>query len=151
MTPMAPELMLPLMLLSQPMPKSTLQGRSGAFDDCACADAVYRRANFGICGWGPLPVTASEHEGGDVTREGVVNLAGSINETLSDSFASFESDCWRAATLLLPQCNLDKSPLTGRGGGWLSDSDQLSVSYRSPAIEGLSPNGGFRCVRSGTP
>src|SRR5581483_2455882 len=53
------------------------------------ADLVYRRdvVSFGSCGVGPLPVTAADHDGGDVTPLGIVDLGGNATELAREGFA----------------------------------------------------------------
>jgi formylglycine-generating enzyme required for sulfatase activity len=90
--------------------KTTYPWGDGSDAPPACTDVVFGRGTGGplvspcvYVGVGPASVLAADHPGGDRSIGlQLVDLAGNVAEMTLDTFASFQSDCWASATLLLP-------------------------------------------------
>jgi formylglycine-generating enzyme required for sulfatase activity len=120
------------------------RGTQAGFDD-AC--------NLAHTSTGPLPVTASEHDAGDVTPQlGLVGLGGNYAEWLVDAFAPLTANCWASAPLLSPTCTATTPPTRAlRGGSWRLGAVDVIPSVRSfgPG-SAVSQDVGFRCARPGS-
>jgi formylglycine-generating enzyme required for sulfatase activity len=129
-------------------------------DPPTCQHAVYARqvngavdAHAGDCntvGVGLPPADTAAGAGGDVALgTGIVDLAGSVSEILSDTFASLSSACWAAQPLESPSCVDPSSPDHSlRGGSWADNSVSLTGDVRDTIPASMaSPVVGFRCVR----
>jgi formylglycine-generating enzyme required for sulfatase activity len=97
----------------------------------------------------PLPVGSAD---GDVSRDGVRDLAGNLSEYMLDEETSYEDGCWSALAPRDPVCThgRQKDNHTVKGGSRLSTPAQLNVALRDRFA--LFPNGyrtdlGFRCAR----
>jgi formylglycine-generating enzyme required for sulfatase activity len=125
-----------------------------------CQRAVYARQIMSLLnnhatdcntvGQGLPAEDAVAGDGGDVAvGTGLVDLAGSLSEILSDTFASFGSACWASQGLESPSCvDPSSSRLTLRGGHWAANSASLTGDVRDPiAASGTAPVVGFRCAR----
>jgi formylglycine-generating enzyme required for sulfatase activity len=105
-------------------------------------------------GYGPMPVDARVHEGGDLSLGlGIADLAGSLGEWMADSSHSMGDNCWMTQPLHMPSCTDPNAVLTSiRGGDWATWGDQIDYGGRiggKPTY--AEPPNGFRCVRGGTP
>jgi len=102
---------------------------------------------------GPLPVTASEHDAGDVTPQlDLVGFGGNYSEWQVDAFAPLTANCWASAPLLSPTCSATTPPTRAvRGGSWRLGPLDLIASVRSfgPGNDGTQ-DVGFRCSRPGS-
>lgn len=93
---------------------------------------------------------------GDVSRDGVLDLGGSVGEALRDWFQPFDAPCWtRAAGVLVdPVCIQDSATtaFSSRGGSWASGSATTASPFRY-SFAAQRPSSGFRCVYpdAGTP
>jgi sulfatase modifying factor 1 len=127
-----------------------------------CSRAVYGRGtvdgfddecNQNLVDTGPLPVTAPDHDAGDVTPQlGIVGLGGSDSEWQVDAFAPLTANCWASAPLLSPTCTATTPPTRAvRGGSWRVTPLEVIPSVRSfgPG-SALTQDVGFRCVRPGS-
>lgn len=86
---------------------------------------------------------------GDVSRDGVVDLAGSLSEMLADRSRPLDDPCWGPpfGILLDPVCRGSTSePIATRGGSWAAGS-LLSIGMRSR--HAIGADRGFRCVYRG--
>lgn len=136
-----------------------------------CHKPVFGRSSYGAQGarlcyakdptaFGPLPVTASEGPNGDETPpldglNGVVGLAGGVEEWVLDAYRSFDHPCWDAASLVDPVCFEEEAPLrVARGGMWLENPPNTWSGARFAKIAWFPAiTRGFRCAYSsaGTP
>jgi formylglycine-generating enzyme required for sulfatase activity len=122
-----------------------------------CMTSISRNANDGnrteCDGSGIEPVgshPASDSCGGlgDVSRDGILDLAGSVSETLRDVPQRYDATCW------LPEpgqgilrdhvCEADSFDRSARGGYWNSGRLVAAIPFRNSASTGSST--GFRCV-----
>lgn len=91
--------------------------------------------------------TAACHGIGDVSRDGVRDLGGSLNEVLADSPARLDDACWgpRFGVLLDPRCVVPgANTVATRGGSW--ESGTLTSSGLFRGMTAASVGRGFRCV-----
>jgi formylglycine-generating enzyme required for sulfatase activity len=118
-----------------------------------CDRAVYGRVELagfpGVCehiGTGPLPIDPEERM--DITREGVVGLAGGIGEWMRDDYAEYRDACWGDASTVDPTCVDETAALkASRGASWAAPPTILPSAVRL----GADPLGrrsfqGFRCM-----
>lgn len=102
-------------------------------------------------GEGPEPV--GSHRGcadgmglGDVSRDGVLDLGGSVTEIVADRPVALDDPCWgdRFGILHNPRCEkaIQTVSTGGRGGNW-NAGISLVVSRISSS---LGPDRGFRCA-----
>jgi formylglycine-generating enzyme required for sulfatase activity len=88
---------------------------------------------------------------GDQTRDGILDLGGSMHELVQDTLQPYDASCWSltgGGILQDPLCNLPGGP-GGRGGFWDSGTAAVAVSVRTTWY----PNGtayGVRCVYPGS-
>jgi formylglycine-generating enzyme required for sulfatase activity len=120
-----------------------------------CAATIGRVAGGGceVPNAGPDPVAT--HLGGpdcvgDVSRDEILDLVGSVVELTSDSATlSFDDPCWTpgpgsAAILRDPHC-LGGTRRVARGGGWAFTLGDGALPIRRPYLE-RDPGHGFRCA-----
>jgi formylglycine-generating enzyme required for sulfatase activity len=85
---------------------------------------------------------------GDESRDGVLDLAGSLTEVVADSFVPYGAACWQrgAGALPNPICT-DSSALfqVSRGGNWNGGMSVAAAPFRHSAST-QRPSSGFRCV-----
>ena len=102
---------------------------------------------------GPLPVTASDHDAGDVTPQlDLVGFGGNYSEWQVDAFAPLTANCWASAALLSPTCSATTPPTRAvRGGSWRLGPLDVIPSVRSfgPGAD-VAQDVGFRCSRPGS-
>jgi formylglycine-generating enzyme required for sulfatase activity len=127
-----------------------------------CCTSSFGRTAKGPCGpdTGVEPVGSHRAEAcggiGDVSRDGVQDLAGSLREATADRFASYAdptTGCWDQPIAYDPSCNVGPDLYARRGGCW---SQPDSATYALTMLRGLQyvsdHNSGFRCVYpEGTP
>jgi formylglycine-generating enzyme required for sulfatase activity len=86
----------------------------------------------------------------DVSRDGVLDLAGSLTELNRDFLRGFDTACWRAepgfGILQDPICDDDTGGYTRseRGGYWAGGLGRTATPWRASYGEGAS--NGFRCA-----
>jgi formylglycine-generating enzyme required for sulfatase activity len=84
---------------------------------------------------------------GDVSRDGVLDLDGSLTEAMADALDPYDAPCWTSAGILHdPLCTDAASPgTTGRGSNWLSG---ITITLPTRFLfSTLTPQSqGFRCV-----
>lgn len=109
-------------------------------------------------GSGPEPIgshPASDSCGGlgDVSRDGVLDLGGSLTEALVDSFAAYADPCWQSTGVPLdPVCVVGGSKgHSARGGYWNSGIQFTAAPWRQRYGDTPSVIDGFRCVYPGRP
>lgn len=126
-----------------------------------CCTSSLERATSGPlrgCGRGVEPVGShadpSRCKGiADVSRDGIVDLGGSMNEFLRDVFQPYTAACWGGAGIPLdPSCRDDESQdHMIRGGSWKEGSLRAYTTVRSsngPVFE-VETGRGFRCAYPG--
>lgn len=118
-----------------------------------CERASYGRlalAGFpGVCqniGSGPEPIDGLEM--GDVTRQGVIGLAGGLTEWMRDDYLGYTSACWGDSPIVDPRC---EEPFAAekalRGGSWAAPPTILPSAARLGTLPSATASFiGFRCV-----
>jgi formylglycine-generating enzyme required for sulfatase activity len=91
---------------------------------------------------------------GDVSRDGVLDMGGSVNELLRDRPQRLDDDCWGEPFGVLdnPVCakQTQITAVATRGGSWSSGVLNTMAIFRNASALGITR--GFRCVyRDGTP
>jgi formylglycine-generating enzyme required for sulfatase activity len=128
----------------------------GNADSTCCATSASRQASpgdafhctgVGIEPVGSHPPTASCHGIGDVSRDGVVDMEGSLGEAMADSLDPYDAPCWTAGGILRdPICQDSMAPgYAARGSNWYSD---LNVATAQRVLWTANPDRGwgFRCA-----
>jgi formylglycine-generating enzyme required for sulfatase activity len=133
----------------------------GNEDATCCAASVDRQSTPGFVSSctaeGIEPVgshtpTAACNGLGDVSRDGVLDMDGSMTEAMADAIDPYDAPCWTSAGILHdPLCMDSTSPgTTGRGSNWIS-----SITITTPTrffFDILSVQSqGFRCAYKGSP
>jgi formylglycine-generating enzyme required for sulfatase activity len=121
-----------------------------------CATSIARVRNGGCTIGGPEPVAShlpSAECAGDVSRDGVVDLVGSLAELVRDSASQLGDPCWTSAgpTAILdnPIC-ASASNRAARGAAWNMAFGDAALPIRRMFLEGDSGYG-VRCLREATP
>jgi formylglycine-generating enzyme required for sulfatase activity len=117
-----------------------------------CCTTSISRVSGGACpGSGTEPVRShlgSDTCQGDVSRDGIADLAGSVAELMRDSVSSFADPCWTApgptAILQDPVCSSSSSRLA-RGASWGMVFGDASLPIRRMFVE-LDHDYGVRCA-----
>jgi formylglycine-generating enzyme required for sulfatase activity len=102
-------------------------------------------------GAGPEPVGSHQANGtcgGDVSRDGVLDLGGSVGEVVLDSFEAYTGPCWAGLGILAdPLCNGPASTEhSRRGGDWSSGVLIASAAFRQETPSVGANSEGFRCA-----
>jgi formylglycine-generating enzyme required for sulfatase activity len=129
----------------------------GNEDPACCTLSASREAAFAAspeCDGGGVEPVASHPLGGscgglgDVSKDGVNDLAGSVTEVLLDDFQSYSSACWGQGILENPVCRISMSggPHVAHGGSWSTPLSDGLLAPRGYADDG--PDFGFRCAFS---
>jgi formylglycine-generating enzyme required for sulfatase activity len=125
----------------------------GAREPRCCTASVSRQslpqAAAECPGRGPEPVASHPATDacdglGDVSKDGVFDLAGSVQEWTRDSVRTYDAPCWRGGLLRDPVCEEPGINLKiGRGGSWSSGTltGLAALRHDFPAGSDL----GFRC------
>ncbi len=94
-------------------------------------------------------IAASRSPLRDISRLGIMNLAGNLSELVVDRALPSQSRCHRAAGLLWPRCESASAVDQGawRGSNW-TDSLAPSVQHKDRPDRRANPTVGFRCVRT---
>jgi formylglycine-generating enzyme required for sulfatase activity len=105
---------------------------------------------------GAGPERAGSHKGspacpGDVSRDGVLDLAGSLREMTRDALAAYDSACWSAAGILVdPECSSNDLSFVVRGGDWSAGLFNAHAALRdvghAAVVRPTNAVLGFRCV-----
>lgn len=127
----------------------------GSEDPTCCMVSAGRLVDGGIrsCGdgrTGPEPV--GSHVGrdcsgrGDVSRDGILDLGGSLGELTSDVFVSVR-ECGQRGFTLDPHCDDGKGgALVTKSTDWTAGLGTTRAAFRDAAVGGGSAVQGFRCV-----
>ena len=127
----------------------------GGADPTCCALSAGRTGGLvtqNECpGMGPEPVGSHKPGAtcaiGDVSRDGVVDMAGSVAEALRDDLLPYDGACWSAAGILHdPLCKGGASSAPSeRGTSWSAGLSQAVVAARELFSAG-DMTAGFRCA-----
>lgn len=85
----------------------------------------------------------------DVSRDGIVDLAGNLGEVTLGRIAAYDAPCWPAVPVPLdPRCDeLPNAPLSTRGATWQKARARLPVALRFTSLSSAPlVDTGFRCV-----
>jgi formylglycine-generating enzyme required for sulfatase activity len=86
---------------------------------------------------------------GDESRDGVLDLGGSLTEAMRDSLKPYDADCWSVkggGLLTDPFCDDPGSVLHAvRGGNWNGGQARTAVPFRS-SFNANRPTSGLRCA-----
>lgn len=102
---------------------------------------------------GPEPVgshPATDTCAGDVSRDGVFDMGGSLGELVTGAALPLDDACWGDPFALLRQPLCTAPPpfdFSKRGGAWSNGILTATVAIRGAA--GMNPATGFRCVYRG--
>ncbi len=118
----------------------------------SCERASYGRVDLagfpGVCehlGRGPEALTVGAR--GDVTREGVVGLAGGLTEWTRDDYAAYDGACWGDTSVVDPWCEGPLGNKTVRGASWAAPPTYLPSTARIGTLSARRASFlGFRCV-----
>jgi formylglycine-generating enzyme required for sulfatase activity len=84
---------------------------------------------------------------GDVTRDRVEDMAGSVSEILSDTLDPFDSPCWTTQAILHdPACNDPSAPPDLRGAYWNAGLNRALLALRYSFTSDGAATVGFRCA-----
>jgi formylglycine-generating enzyme required for sulfatase activity len=103
---------------------------------------------------GSHPATPACKGLGDQSRDGVLDLAGSLTELVADSFLPYSASCWLRGTgaLLDPLC-IEPTEIDQvcRGGNWNGGQSASAAPFRH-SFNAQRPTSGFRCAyKDGAP
>jgi formylglycine-generating enzyme required for sulfatase activity len=90
----------------------------------------------------------------DVSRDGVLDLAGSVAEATLDAWVPFDDPvCWGSPGLKRdPVCHTDSTLVVRRGGDWVSGMALARTTFRNQAFASeANVTTGFRCVYEDEP
>jgi formylglycine-generating enzyme required for sulfatase activity len=136
--------------------------------DPSCCAASYSRGDGSggqslVCGSASGIEPAGSHPAsgvacggvGDESRDGVLDLAGSVTEAILDAAKPYSAACWQSASGVAhdPSCvdTTTARPVhVGRGGNWTAGPDLLASAARQN-YPGIGPEAGFRCAYPGAP
>lgn len=80
---------------------------------------------------GSHPPSESCHGLGDISRDGVLDLGGSLSELLLDSARSFDDECWKTqGTAADPQCSGEGGLISLRGGNFSAGTKLAALAVR---------------------
>jgi formylglycine-generating enzyme required for sulfatase activity len=88
---------------------------------------------------------------GDVSRDGVLDMGGSMTEITSDWFQPYMAPCWNPAPGILvdPRCLQDQTiQWSTRGGNWAGGLGNAAAPFRN-SFNAQRPTFGIRCVYPG--
>jgi hypothetical protein len=126
----------------------------------ACCTASLGRVGPGGTGLAECPEAGIEAVGshlesgtcpgrGDVSRDGVLDLGGSLVEVVSTSFAAYSDPCWTQAGIVRDSPICTSSPLpAARGSYWNAGLGTAFAARRDTFSMGSLT--GFRCAADGT-
>jgi formylglycine-generating enzyme required for sulfatase activity len=104
-------------------------------------------AGTGVEDVGSHPLALGCGNTGDVSRDGVFDMAGSVREATSTGYASYADPCWQSPGILHgPPC-ASGSQNMGRGSYWNAGLGTSNVALRGAYTTGAQS--GFRCAADG--
>ncbi len=117
-----------------------------------CSASLDRALSFRMCGAGIEP--AGSHVAGcsavDVSRDGVVDLAGGLTELTRDGSTAYDDACWPGPGLMTDaECSgqVGTSIIVGRGGNWTTGILLATAAVRH-LVAANDITLGFRCAYS---
>jgi formylglycine-generating enzyme required for sulfatase activity len=126
------------------------------YPECCMLSAGRDPADGECAGAGPEsvgshPPSAACGGLGDETRDGVLDMAGSLREMTDDSVAAYDdlADCWQPDGILVePRCSKpEEHTFIARGVHWSTNPTYLPMAMRFNFLEeGISSEVGFRCA-----
>lgn len=83
---------------------------------------------------------------GDVSRDGIIDMGGSLSEAMLDDIEPYDGPCWTAENILRdPQCTVANPIGTlSKGGSWADGFGVSAAPLRY--FYNLGPQFGFRCA-----
>jgi formylglycine-generating enzyme required for sulfatase activity len=119
-----------------------------------CSASLAKLAGGGCLPLGPEPIGSHLDEGGckgDVTRDGVVDMTGSVAELTLDSVASYLDPCWASPGGILkdPVCRAAVGRVA-RGAGWAFAFGDAALPIRRNFTDS-DAGFGFRCAYEDKP
>jgi formylglycine-generating enzyme required for sulfatase activity len=131
----------------------------GDEEPTCCATSFGRRSDpteLALCkGTGPEPVGSHASPDGcaglsDTSRDGVLDLGGSLGELLLDDIEPLDGPHWALPGILLePLCQNDSGSPSTRGGSWSGGFESTVAAARRGGVRDFST--GFRCVYPDAP
>jgi hypothetical protein len=107
---------------------------------------------MGIEPAGSHPTSAACGGLGDQSRDGILDLGGSVSEVLLDNFQPYDAACWTLSgggVLVDPVCQVAGSvQFSLRGGNWNGGQARTAAPFRD-AANADRPTEGFRCAYPG--
>ena len=121
-----------------------------------CTASVSRSADTSVaamCPRGPIEPVGSHVArpelcpgGGDVSRDGILDLGGSLFELTSDDFVPVQG-CGQLGLAVDPSCVINGlGPVVLKSADWTAGIERTRSAFRTPATTGESSTQGFRCV-----
>lgn len=115
-----------------------------------CCIAAVDCGSVAVFAVGSYPSGRERCQGlGDVSRDGVLDMAGSLRERTLDVLASYDDPCWRASGIPTnPVCTVGDAMLfVSRGTSWYAPATSALASLRQSVV-GLQAvaSVGFRCA-----
>jgi formylglycine-generating enzyme required for sulfatase activity len=88
---------------------------------------------------------------GDVSRDGVFDMAGSLSEVLGDFEQAYSASCWMPPAILTdPSCQATNAASGQRGSNWNGGEATAFLPLRNSASSDGDPTTGFRCAYADT-
>lgn len=123
----------------------------GDADPICCATKAAVPFCQGLAGTAPVDAYEAPFDCAlaDVSRDGVVGLAGNVGELTRDAADRYDGDCWQYVGVPRdPVCDLPDLARIVRGGDW---ANSLSLTHGAFRVRYLpSGAGGVRCVYDAT-
>ena len=118
---------------------------------CVACTAKEQGCNGSLDPAGSSPARPAVCDGiGDQSRDGILDLGGSLIEFTRDTYAPYDSSCWAWNGLRKdPLCTVSGLPAV-RGGSWSGGFNTMASVLRKPEPAGGSAVGA-RCVYPGSP
>ncbi|CAN90982.1 MULTISPECIES: formylglycine-generating enzyme family protein [Sorangium] len=132
------------------------QGRIYPWGDASPACCTASAGRGTLCPGDPGPEEVGSHRPsatcgglGDSSRDGVLDLGGSLSELCADKLVPYGEGCWSAPGIFVePRCDDDGiNAHASRGGDWASGPANTRPAFRRGDV--LDSLHGFRCVYAG--
>lgn len=126
----------------------------GNADPACCTESAGRGFLLGypgVCGGGGVEPGGSHPPSrcdgvGDVSRDGVIDMAGSLTEAMLDVLQPYDGPCWTSAGILHDPACKDPNPtgFAAKGGDWFEGPGLTIVPLRYDYVAEVEY--GFRCA-----